>query len=328
MGCCCSSVEEANVGIVERFGRFSHVILPGFNCINCCTESVVGELPLKITKYDLSIETRTKDNVFVTLKLALIIKVAESTDEFSNYKPSDSEEGKGKEKVKAADRVDLVNHGNRHSHIDPQIIYNAYYKLKDPVTQISSHIEQYFRFHGMEYTLDDMYATRENMTAHLKEEINGKMNQYGYVIHNILVMDIIPAIEVVKAMNDVVATQKERIAQTNRAEAEKITRIMAAEAEAKTRELQGVGIAAERRKIIEGMQQSVEDFHKALPDSNPHELVNLILMTQYLDTLKTAAGNSHNTFILPATPAHVNSIGEQIREALLSTPPNKMNIKQ
>ena len=73
---CCYSVSESNVAIIERFGRFSHVIHPGFNCVNCCTQKVAGELSFKIQQYNLDFNTRTKDNVFVTLKFAFMLKVS------------------------------------------------------------------------------------------------------------------------------------------------------------------------------------------------------------------------------------------------------------
>lgn len=207
--------------------------------------------------------------------------------------------------------------------MDPSLIYQAYYRLHDPVSQILAHVEQYFRFHGMDYTLDELYSARENMTHTLINELNAQMNQYGYIVRNVLVKDIIPPPEVVKAMNEVVASAKERLAQANRAEADKVTKILAAEAEAKTRELEGAGIAAARTRIVEGLQRSVEEFRRAMPDTDPQSLLTTVLMTQYLDVLKEASQHTNNTFVLTSNPTQVTNIEAQLREALLVAGPRR-----
>jgi len=201
---------------------------------------------------------------------------------------------------------------------DHRILYNAYYRLEKPVDQILAFMEEYFRFHGMEYTLDEMFAAKNDMTHELQNLLNQKMNPYGYVIKNILVKDIEPDVKVKLAMNDIIASEKEKRAQQSRAEAEKMTKILGAEAEARTRELAGEGIANARKAIVTGLQESVENFQQALPDSDPTQIMVTVLMTQYLDTIKEAAGNPRNKFIMPASPTPISSMEDQFRLALLS----------
>jgi len=98
----------------------------------------------------------------------------------------------------------------------------------------------------------------------------------------------------------------------------KITKILAAEAEAKTRELAGEGIANARKAIVSGLQESVENFQQAIPDSDPSQILVTVLMTQYLDTIKEAAQNGRNTFIMPSSPAQVSTIEDQLRMAILT----------
>lgn len=143
----------------------------------------------------------------------------------------------------------------------------------------------------------------------------------------VMVTDINPDHNVVKSMNDVVAAQKDRQAQIARAEAEKNAAILRAEGEARTRELEGAGIAAQRRRIVEGLQESVTNFKQALPNADPNHLLTTVLMTQYLDVLKEAASHGKNTFILPSSPAHIQAIEGQIGMALLGTAPaNAQNV--
>ena len=203
--------------------------------------------------------------------------------------------------------------------VNDEIIYRAFYNLKAPVPFITAEIEAYFRSHSMNYTMDEMFAARENLTKDMGTELNRKLSPHGYVVRSVMVTDINPDHNVVKSMNDVVAAQKDRQAQIARAEAEKNAAILRAEGEARTRELEGAGIAAQRRRIVEGLQESVNNFKQALPNADPNQLLSTVLMTQYLDVLKEAASHGRNTFILPSSPAHIQALEGQIGIALLST---------
>jgi len=339
-------VEEAQVGVVENFGKYSRVIYPGCNVLNPCGDTVIGTLSLKVVQYNVEIETRTKDNVFITIKLAVRVKVAESDAEFPKpralpskgailKKLSRSADKEKKDKdTKAVAKEDKDSDSETELEFigtiqpDPivtagkpnhELVYNAYYKLSNPIEQIKTFIEQYFRFHGMEYTLDAMFAAKQELVVELLNKLNLKMNAYGYIVYDVLVKDITPSANVRAAMNDVVASEKARIAATNRAQAQKQARILAAEAEAKTRELEGAGVAAARRAIIGGLRQSVDDFQKDIPEAEPRDLLLTVLMTQYLDTLKEAASKGRNTFILPSSPATLQDTETQMRSALLSS---------
>ena len=75
-----------------------------------------------------------------------------------------------------------------------------------------------------------------------------------------------------------------------------------AEAEAESKRLQGEGIANQRKAIISGLKDSVEDFAKAVQGSTPQDVMQLVLMT-YFDTLKDIAANDRsNTVLIPHTP--------------------------
>eukprot|EP01124_Arcella_intermedia_P034582 TRINITY_DN85_c0_g1_i8.p1 TRINITY_DN85_c0_g1~~TRINITY_DN85_c0_g1_i8.p1 ORF type:complete len:334 (-),score=82.67 TRINITY_DN85_c0_g1_i8:37-1038(-) len=331
MGACWVCVGESNVNIIESMGKFSKIATPGCTCLNCCTEVSVGELSFKVQQHTLSVETRSKDNVFVTIKLAIQLKVAQKASEFPK-KIEIPKKPLKKKKSSDSEELEVVS-TNRHDDdeedttllvdMDPDtIVYNAFYHLDQPIKQVLALVEEYFRFHGMNYTMDEMFAAKNEMTHELLRLLNRKMNKHGYIIVNVLVMDIDPDKNVKKAMNDIIASEKEKRAQQSRAEAEKMTKILAAEADARTRELAGEGIANARKAIVAGLQESVENFRNALPNSDPSQILTTVLMTQYLDTIKEAAGNARNTFIMPSSPAQVTSMEDQFRTAILSSHKN------
>eukprot|EP01124_Arcella_intermedia_P034578 TRINITY_DN85_c0_g1_i4.p1 TRINITY_DN85_c0_g1~~TRINITY_DN85_c0_g1_i4.p1 ORF type:complete len:334 (-),score=81.83 TRINITY_DN85_c0_g1_i4:24-1025(-) len=331
MGACWVCVGESNVNIIESMGKFSKIATPGCTCLNCCTEVSVGELSFKVQQHTLSVETRSKDNVFVTIKLAIQLKVAQKASEFPKSPETSKQPPKKKkhtsdseQELEPTQRPDEDNEdATLLVDMDPDtIVYNAFYHLDQPIKQVLALVEEYFRFHGMNYTMDEMFAAKNEMTHELLRLLNRKMNKHGYIIVNVLVMDIDPDKNVKKAMNDIIASEKEKRAQQSRAEAEKMTKILAAEADARTRELAGEGIANARKAIVAGLQESVENFRNALPNSDPSQILTTVLMTQYLDTIKEAAGNARNTFIMPSSPAQVTSMEDQFRTAILSSNKN------
>jgi regulator of protease activity HflC (stomatin/prohibitin superfamily) len=82
-GCCCfACVRTQSVGIVEDLGQFKQLLDPGLHCITWPLQNVVGTLTLRIQQLDVYCETKTKDNVFVQVAVAVQYRVlAESAYE-------------------------------------------------------------------------------------------------------------------------------------------------------------------------------------------------------------------------------------------------------
>ena len=71
MGLCFSCVNQQTVGVIQRFGKFSHMAESGCNCLIPCYESVDGFVSLRIQQLDVSCETKTMDNVFVNIVVSV-----------------------------------------------------------------------------------------------------------------------------------------------------------------------------------------------------------------------------------------------------------------
>jgi regulator of protease activity HflC (stomatin/prohibitin superfamily) len=135
----------------------------------------------------------------------------------------------------------------------------------------------------------------------------------------VLISDIVPDAKVKAAMNDINAAQREREATVSRAETNKLLLVKQAEAEAESKRLQGEGIANQRKAIISGLKDSVEDFAKAVQGSTPQDVMQLVLMTQYFDTLKDIAANDRsNTVLIPHTPNMLTDLFGQMRNAIFA----------
>jgi regulator of protease activity HflC (stomatin/prohibitin superfamily) len=171
--------------------------------------------------------------------------------------------------------------------------------------------------HVPKLTLDETFEQQSGISVAVKTELDTIMSGFGYNILTALVTDIIPDSKVKDAMNDINAAQRAQVAAQARGEAEKILKVKQAEADAESKALQGKGIAAERQAIIDGLRASIENFRESVPGATPSDVMALVLLTQYFDTLKdigTKQGN--NTIFLPNSPGAANDFMTQILAGL------------
>ncbi|MGD0839895.1 MAG: SPFH domain-containing protein [Candidatus Acidiferrales bacterium] len=271
------TVQTSQVAIVQRLGKFARVAGPGLNWKTPFIESVVYRMSMKVQQFDVQVETKTQDNVFVQIPVSIQYKVI------------------------------------------PEAVESAFYKLTNPVKQIESMVYNVVLGHVPKMKLDDTFLNQADIANDLRDNLDGSMKEYGYSIVKVLISDIVPDQKVKAAMNDINAAAREREATVSRAETNKLLLVKQAEAEAESKRLQGEGIANQRKAIISGLKDSVEDFAKAVQGSTPQDVMQLVLMTQYFDTLKEIAANDHtNAILIPHTPNTLSDLFGQIRNALVT----------
>ncbi|MEK9529874.1 MAG: SPFH domain-containing protein [Flavobacteriaceae bacterium] len=64
-------VKQQTAAIIERFGRFQSIRQSGFQLRIPVVDRIAGRLSLKIQQLDVIVETKTKDDVFVKLKVSV-----------------------------------------------------------------------------------------------------------------------------------------------------------------------------------------------------------------------------------------------------------------
>ena len=68
-------VKQQTAAIIERFGKFLVIRQPGLHIKIPFVDRIAGRLSLKILQLDVIVETKTKDDVFVKLKVSVQYKV-------------------------------------------------------------------------------------------------------------------------------------------------------------------------------------------------------------------------------------------------------------
>lgn len=268
-------VRQQTVVIIERFGKYQttsgsgiHVRLP-FGI-----DKIAARIQLRLLQSEIIVETKTKDNVFVTLNVATQYRVNE------------------------------------------QNVTDAYYKLMRPEAQIKSYIEDALRSSVPKLTLDELFEKKDEIALEVQHQVAEEMSTYGYIIVKTLITKVEPDAEVKQSMNEINAAQRKRVAAQELANADKIKIVTAAEAEAEKDRLHGVGIAQQRKAIVDGLAESIQELKDANVGMTEEKIMSILLINQYLDTLNTFAAKGNQTLFLPNHPEGIEDIRTQILSSL------------
>lgn len=274
---CCVKVEQSTVAMKEVFGRYEETLEPGCHCLPWIFGSKIrGILSLRLRKLDVRCETKTKDNVFVTLVASVQYRVL-------------------REKAK-----------------------DAFYMLSDTRGQIQAYVFDAIRSSVPKLNLDDLFEQKSEVAKVVEHKLEKAMSNYGYEIVQTLIVDIEPDERVKKAMNEINAAARTRVATQSKAESEKILQIKRAEGEAESKYLSGLGIARQRQAIVNGLRESVLAFSGNVPGTTSKDVMDMVLVTQYFDTMKEIGAHSKSSSVfIPHGPGAVRDVTQQIRDGLL-----------
>ena len=269
-------VKQQSVAIIERFGRYQKISDSGIHMrAPFGIDKIAARVQLRVLQSEIVVETKTQDNVFVTMNVATQYRVNESN------------------------------------------VKDAYYKLMRPESQIKSYIEDALRSSVPKLTLDELFEKKDEVALEVQKQVAEEMSTYGYIIVKTLITKVEPDAEVKQSMNEINAAQRKRVAAQELAEADKIKIVTAAEAEAEKDRLHGVGIAEQRKAIVDGLADSIKELKGANVDLTEEQIMSILLTNQYLDTLNNFADKEgNNTIFLPANPDGVENIRTQILSAL------------
>ena len=265
-------VRQQSVAIIERFGRYHKTSSSGINFrLPLGIDKIAARVQLRLLQSEIVVETKTQDNVFVTMNVA------------TQYR---------------------VNENN---------VIDAYYKLMRPEAQIKSYIEDALRSSVPKLTLDELFEKKDEIALEVQKQVAEEMSTYGYIIVKTLITKVEPDAEVKQSMNEINAAQRKRVAAQELAEADKIKIVTAASAEAEKDRLHGVGIAEQRKAIVDGLADSIKELKGANIELTEEQIMSILLTNQYLDTLNNFADSSgNNTILLPANTEGVESIRNNI----------------
>lgn len=276
------TVEQQTFAVMERFGRFQRISNPGIHMKIPFVDRKAGIVPVRIQELNVKINTKTNDNVFVDLLIAVQFYVKE-TD-----------------------------------------VWNAFYKLTNSRAQMESYVFDIVRAKVPTMSLDDVFEKKEDIAFDIQDNLKEVMPEYGFTIKTALVNDIQPDAKVATAMNEINTQQRLRVAAEYEGDAKKVLVVKAAEADAESKRLSGIGIAEQRKAIVGGLRDSVKGASEAL-GVRADEVMALVLVTQYYDMLTEVGKNTNtNTILIPHSPSAVGDLKTQLLAVLKTAEASKL----
>jgi regulator of protease activity HflC (stomatin/prohibitin superfamily) len=269
-------VHQQTKEIVERLGKFHRLANPGLNFKWPFIDKRVWTVQMRVLQLVVMVETKTKDNVFVKVPVAVQYRAI------------------------------------------PEHASDTYYQLTDDQKQLTSYVLDVVRAKVPTLNLDEVFEKKDDIAAAVKEHLDETMKTFGWEVMGALVTDVDPAENVKVAMNEIQAQTRLQVAAQAKGEANKILTVKNAEAEAESKRLQGEGIANQRKAIVEGLRDSVKQFQEAT-GVNANDVLRLVLMTQYFDTLKEIGVSSGSKVILlPHAPSGMVDVADQLTKSIIT----------
>lgn len=201
--------------------------------------------------------------------------------------------------------------------VDPSLdgVRKYTYSLTNRDQSIGAIIENSLRTYIAKETHEGILEKKEELASHIRNDLEVQFAEWGMTISSFQITEVTFPATITQAMSEVVASEQLKKAAENKGEATKIQAVKEAEAEKERKRLQGEGIALERRAISEGLSESIEIVRKATGQGSV-EILALLSLTQYLDTLKTIGITDNSKVIFMDT--NVNKTTDLMQQ-LMST---------
>jgi len=247
-----------------------------------------------LQQMEVTCDTKTKDNVFVVIKVAVQYHVV-------------SEDSK---------------------------IHDAHYRLTNPTKQIESYVFDVVRSSVPKIDLDDVFTTKEEIAHSIQEQLCKSMESFGFAILASPITDINPDDQVKRAMNEINKQRRLRVAAEDEGEAVKIRAIKEAEAVASRTEIQakadaeakylaGQGIARQRQAIMEGLRESVNAFKSEVAGVDAKAVMDLMIVTQYFDMMRDVGAQSKsNAVFLNHSPGALEDLAQAVQKGFMAGLPS------
>ena len=273
-------VKQQHAVIIERLGKFHKIVGAGFHVKIPFVDRKAATVSLRTMKNGFNIDVKTQDNVTIGLEVSAQYHVSYERGE----RPQDSG------------------------------VYKSYYMLQQPVAQMRDFITDALRSSIPVYTLDEVFAKKDDIAKDVNATVSEQMAAYGFTLVSTLITKIALPAEVEDSMNQINAAQRTKAAAQDLAEADRIRRVTEAVAEAEAMEKAGEGIANQRKAIAAGIKESLETIQETGVGNT--EANQLFMFTQWTEMMSEfAKTGKSSTVVLPSDFTQTASMFEQMMAA-------------
>ena len=273
-------VKQQHAVIIERLGKFHKIVGAGFHVKIPFVDRKAATVSLRTMKNGFNIDVKTQDNVTIGLEVSAQYHVS--------YEKGNAPQESG--------------------------VYKSYYMLQQPVAQMRDFITDALRSSIPVYTLDEVFAKKDDIARDVNDTVSEQMTAYGFTLVSTLITKIALPAEVEDSMNQINAAQRTKAAAQDLAEADRIRRVTEAVAEAEAMEKAGEGIANQRKAIAAGIKESLETIQETGVGNT--EANQLFMFTQWTEMMSEfAKTGKSSTVVLPSDFTQTASMFEQMMAA-------------
>ena len=270
-------VKQQHAVIIERLGKFHKIVGAGFHVKIPFVDRKAATVSLRTMKNGFNIDVKTEDNVTIGLEVSAQYHVS--------YERGATPQESG--------------------------VYKSYYMLQQPVAQMRDFITDALRSSIPVYTLDEVFAKKDDIAKDVNATVSEQMDAYGFTLVSTLITKIALPAEVEDSMNQINAAQRTKAAAQDLAEADRIRRVTEAVAEAEAMEKAGEGIANQRKAIAAGIKESLETIQETGVGND--EANQLFMFTQWTEMMaEFAKTGKSSTVVLPSDFTSTASMFEQM----------------
>ena len=270
-------VKQQHAVIIERLGKFHKIVGAGFHVKIPFVDRKAATVSLRTMKNGFNIDVKTEDNVTIGLEISAQYHVS--------YERGETPQQSG--------------------------VYKSYYMLQQPVAQMRDFITDALRSSIPVYTLDEVFAKKDDIAKDVNATVSEQMAAYGFTLVSTLITKIALPAEVEDSMNQINAAQRTKAAAQDLAEADRIRRVTEAVAEAEAMEKAGEGIANQRKAIAAGIKESLETIQETGVGND--EANQLFMFTQWTEMMaEFAKTGKSSTVVLPSDFTSTASMFEQM----------------
>lgn len=298
-------VQQAEVVIIERLGKFDRVLQSGFNFI------------IPVLEAPRAIDWKTTQKGFDGSTYSIIqkktkIDLREAVYDFP------------RQNVITKDNVSIsINALLYFQIVDPK---SAVYEIQNLPEAIEKLTQTNLRNLVGQLDLDESLVSRDKINQELRAILDDATNKWGVKVNRVELQDIIPPSDIQSAMEKQMKAERDRRAAileaeglkksaVLKAEGEKEAAINRAEGEKQANILRAEGVAQARILEADGEKEAIQRIINALADKGQPD--KYLIAMKYLETMKTiTSGQDNKVVYMPYEATGILSSVDGIKQML------------
>lgn len=186
----------------------------------------------------------------------------------------------------------------------------AYYELDDPRKQMKSYVTNTIRSAATDMVMNDLFKSKDAFERAVSEGLTDIFASNGYEIINVLVDDPQPSAELKKAFDKVLASERDKEAARNRAEAKRIEMVGEASAEGESLVIKAESFKKFRVEIAEGNAKAITEFLKDTEGLVAKDVLDFFNGVDLRDAIRDASKNPGSIIVVPVGYGNDSNIGQ------------------